>query len=277
MKKIHALGPAGSFGHEAARIFLKQLGLSEDDIIFQSTNTSLLPAAERDTAFAVVPVENSAMGDVAEVLNYLAKKDENYPLRIIGQVELSVRHCLLVTKDIKSVSELNGVTSHPQAIGQCREALNRLGIQTTIPATSTSEAARTVAEHPEKKLGAIASAFAGELYDLTVLERGIQTQSDNTTRFFLFGPARETNPTGNDKTVLTFRVRNESGTLWEALASFQSHRINMTSIHSAPLGGWSYAFYAEIDGHEKDIRVQSALAELESKTTKHLILGSFPK
>ncbi len=274
--KIIALGPKGSYGHEAAQIARRGMELGDETpICFVSTNVGILQAAESEAEFAIIPVENSTYGDVVDVLGYLARQSIKYPLRIIGQVELPVRHCLMVRSE-NSIADLEVIMSHPQAIGQCSESIKRWGLKTEV-STSTAAAAKFVAENPDIKIGAIASELAASEYGLKVLERNVQTFEDNTTRFFVFGRPRRKLPTGNDKTVVIFRIPNQSGALIEALIPFASRNINMASIHSIALGGWSYGFYVEIDGHERDPQVHEALHELVEKTTEQWVLGSFPK
>ncbi|MDO8564915.1 MAG: prephenate dehydratase domain-containing protein [bacterium] len=275
--KIHVLGPAGSYGHEAALQAIHTLSLNEPEIVFEPTNASVLPAAERNEAIGIVPVENSTFGDVVEVLGYLAKQSPSFLLRVIAQVELSVRHCLLVPHEITSVEQLAGLTSHPQAIGQCQDSIRRWGITHIEPATSTAAAAKHVTENPDKKFGALASQFAAKEYNLTVLAENVQSQSDNTTRFFVFSPMNLNAPTGNDKSVLTFRLQNEPAALIEAIIPFATRRINISAIHSVALGAWRYGFYVEIEGHAEDGPVAKALTLMRLCTEELVVLGSFPK
>lgn len=277
MEKLIALGPKGSYGHEAAQIAREGLKLGETELCFVSTNVSILQAAEAEKCFAVIPVENSSYGDVVDVLGYLAKQSASYSLRIIGQVELPVRHCLLARQEITHTGELEIVMSHPQALGQCSESIKRWGFKTEV-ATSTAAAAKFAAEHPELKIGAIASELAAHEYGLKVLERDVQTREDNATRFFILAPvAIPYPPRGEDKTVLIFKVSNKPAALFEALSPFALRNINMTAIHSIALGGWNYGFYAEFDGHAANPQVHEALHELGGKTLERWVLGSFPK
>ncbi len=272
------LGPKGSYGHEAAKIAVQKLQLEYDTpILFESTNVSVLQAAERGSGLGIIPVENSTYGDVVDVLGYLAKQSTSYPLRIIGEVELPIRHCLLSKQTIYHSTKLKGILSHPQALGQCSKSLKRWGFTQIESTTSTASAAKFVAEHPEMDLGAIASKLAAKEYNLKVIEYDVQDLEDNMTRFFVFGPKQESVPTGNDKTVIIFRIPNEPGMLLETFVPFASRQINMTAIHSVSLGGWNYGFYIELEGHEKEARTLGALLEMKECTKEFTILGSFPK
>lgn len=275
--KLYALGPKGSYGHEAALIAMRELALGgETGIRFVDSNVNILPSAESETGTAVIPVENSTYGDVVDVLTYLSQQSNKYPLRIMGQIELPVRHCLLARQEVSSVEDLESVRSHPQALGQCAESITRWGCKTE-PANSTAAAAKFVSQHPEVKIGAIASELAAQEYGLKILERDVQTREDNVTRFFVWGPERSTEPSGSDKTVLIFKTPNAPGALSEAIRPFALQNINITSLHSIALGEWSYAFYLEIDGHAAETRVHQALQELREKTMDRWILGSFRK
>lgn len=275
--KIFVLGPAGSYGHEVARIAVRILHFTEADLIFQPANISILPAAEREPGIAIVPVENSTYGDVVEVLGYLAKQSPDYPLRIIGQVELLVKHCLLVPQGVEDISELKGIASHPQAIGQCTESVQRWGITNVESMNSTAAAAKYVSEHPEKKFGALASSFAAEIYGLRILAQNVQTLGNNTTRFFIFGRVKQSSPTGKDKTVVIFRIPNEPGTLIEALIPFAIRRISITALHSVSLGNWRYGFYTEIDGHQDKEPLKTALSKMQNGVEMLFVLGSFAR
>ncbi len=178
--------------------------------------------------------------------------------------------------EVSSTEELETVMSHPQAIGQCGESLKCWGLKTEV-ATSTAAAAKFVSEHSELKIGAIASGLAADEYGLKVLERDVQTLGDNTTRFFVLGPERRSLPTGNDKTVLIFKIPNKPAALFEALCPFAARDINMTAIHSISLGGWNYGFYVEMDGHAGNPQVHEALQELTGKAFEWWMLGSFAK
>lgn len=276
--KLYALGPKGSYGHEAALIARQGLKLGDEtEICFATTNIGILQSAEAEKEGAVIPVENSTYGDVVEVLGYLAKQKRNYPLHIIGQVELPVRHCLLVHPESFGAEGLATVLSHPQAIGQCAKSIKRWSTKTEV-AASTAAAAKFVAEHPELKIGALASELAAREYGLKILEHGVQTLEDNATRFFVLAPIEISwPPTGNDKTVLIFKVPNEPAALFEAISPLAVRDINITSLHSVALGGWSYGFYVEIDGHERNPQMHEALHELGEKTLERWVLGSFPK
>ncbi|MDP3661324.1 MAG: prephenate dehydratase domain-containing protein [bacterium] len=275
--KIFALGPAGSYGHEVALIAAQKLNLENSVISFQPTNTSVLSAAEHEEAMGVVPIENSTYGDVIEVLEYLVRRAFKYPLRIVGQVELQVNHCLLAASGTNNMGELQGLISHPQAIGQCQDSIARWGITNIEPATSTAAAAKFVAENPQKKFGALASSLAAREYGLTTLAQNVQTFTNNTTRFFIFGKSRISEPTGDDKTVLVFKIKNEPAALTEALLPLAVRRINMSTVHSVSLGGWNYGFYLEIDGHQSDENIAVGLERMQISTEELMVLGSFRK
>ncbi|MES3031872.1 MAG: prephenate dehydratase domain-containing protein [Patescibacteria group bacterium] len=270
--KIIALGPKGSYGHEVAKIVQRWFGYGE--ICFAPTNVSILQMAESENAIAVIPVENSTFGDVVDVLGYLAKQSVDYSLSVIGQVELPVHHCLM---GFYPINELEVIYSHPQAIGQCGESIKRWGVKVESLPTSTSAAAKFVAEHPEKKVGAIGSGFAADEYVLPILERNVQTLKDNETRFLVFGPKQRVTPTGNDKSVIIFQIRNMPGSLLLSLLPFGLLGINMTAIHSVSQGKWCYRFYAEVNGHAEDLRMKMALKVMCLFLEDLLVLGSFPK
>ena len=280
--KINCLGPAGSYGHEAARLAVAKLELTGAELDFQPTNTSILETVLRTIeagSLGIVPVENSTAGDVVDVMAFLARQPPASPLGIIGEIILPVRHCLLVPPGLNAVAELQGIASHPQAISQCGESIRRWGFTPAQiePANSTAGAAKLVFEQPEKKMGALASAFAGATYGLKTLEADVQTRSDNATRFFVFGRKRLIAPTGDDKSVIIFQTKNRPGALLCALLPLGLLGVNLTAIHSVAQGGWSYSFYIETNAHAENPRLRLALRAARFFVKNLSILGSFPK
>ncbi|GAB6876831.1 prephenate dehydratase [Thermaerobacter litoralis] len=149
-------------------------------------------------AAAMLPVENSYAGDVGEVYDLLRR----YPVRVRGELQLPVRHCLLALPGTR-LGDLRAVRSHPQALAQCREFLHRHGL-IAEPVYDTAAAARQVAEAGRRDLAAIASHQAAAYYGLEVLAEDIQDSAGNVTRFFhlerdepaVAAPAEPANPPG---------------------------------------------------------------------------------
>lgn len=262
------LGPEATFTHLAAR---RQFGHRAEFLPEQSI-TEVFEEVERGRAdYGVVPIENSTEGVVSHTLDMFLDS----PLQIYAEIVLEVRHNLLSKSG--RLEAIKRLYSHRQAAAQCRQWLRKhLPSAPILEVASTAEAARRAAR--DLQAGAIASEYAADVYRLKVLERGIEDQTNNFTRFLVIGfqPGLKS---GNDITSIMFSVKDQPGILWRALGSFARRGINLSKIESRPLKGkaWEYVFFVEMDGHVSEPRIQKALAALEKYAVFVKVLGSFPK
>ncbi len=120
--------------------------------------------------------------------------------------------------------------------------------------------------------------MAMSLYQLQVLERNIEDQPDNSTRFLIIGD-QDVGVSGDDKTSILMSAHDKPGVLYSLLEPFHRHGISLTRIETRPAGqgGWSYMFYIDFEGHADDPKVQKVLSELESGSVELKLLGSYPK
>ena len=210
--------------------------------------------------FAMIPVENSVAGRVADIHHLLPDGG----LAIVGEHFQRVNHHLLALPGTR-LEELRTVRSHIQALSQCRGTLRMLGIK-PVSHADTAGAAADIAALGDRTVGAIASALAAKIYGLDVLRAGIEDHEHNTTRFVIL--AREPAPVANDGqaliTSLVFRVRSVPAALFKALGGFATNGVNITKLESYLVGGRFSAaqFYAEVDGHPDDKGMRHALEEL---------------
>ncbi|MEW6448111.1 MAG: prephenate dehydratase [Bacillota bacterium] len=269
--KIGFLGPSGTFTEQAmARFFSEQ---DCEGVPFNEIPELVRSVASGAVNAGVVPVENSVEGSVNVTLDLLLRDEA---VLITGEVVLPVVHCLLARS---ALSGFKRVLSHPHALAQCREYLEReLPDAVREATTSTAEAARLVASSPEP-LAAIGTEEAAACYGLMVVARGIQDAAENETRFLVIG--REPGPrTGRDKTSVAFSlVHDRPGVLYAALGEFASRGINLTKIESRParrsIG--HYIFFIDCEGHQEDPPVSDALAAIKKQSTFFKILGSYPR
>ncbi len=262
------LGPEASFAHQAAK---NHFGASSQ-FFPQPSIASVFSEVEKEKIkWGVVPIENSLEGSVNLTLDKLI----NTTLRIRAEIALRIHHCL-VSKE-KSISALERVYSHPQALAQCQEWLRaNLPQAVLVEVESTAAAAKRVAG--EKGGAAIGSRAAAELYDLTVLAEGVEDKASNTTRFLVVGPG-EGESTGNDKTTLLLGTPHRPGALYRTLQAFADRAINMMKIESYPVKDrlWEYLFFVDIAGHVQDEEIKECLADLRRKTSFLKVLGSYPR
>ena len=264
--KVAYSGVEGAFAHIAAgRIFPDCNRISFRD--FKSAYDAVVKG-EADVA--VLPIENSYAGEVGKTIDLIFSGN----LFINGIYELEIHQNLLGVKDA-TVDDIKRVTSHPQALGQCHDYIKFRGFEVE-EASNTAIAAKTVAQMNDKALGAIASVETAEIYGLKVLEANINKSGENTTRFAVLSKVRAESPTFTSS-VLMFTVKNEAGSLANAISIIGKYGYNMTALRSRPLKKhlWQYYFYIEIDGTISSEDGQKMIAELNNVCDKLKIAGAF--
>jgi chorismate mutase/prephenate dehydratase len=267
--RVAFLGPEATYTHLAAR---RLLGAAADYRPAASIAEVFHDVEGGRADLGVVPVENSTEGMVAHTLDLLAES----PLRICAEASLTVRHCLLARPGT-SPAGVRQVVAHPQALAQCRAwlAAHLPGVELAPEASNAQAAARA---RDQAGVAAIAAEAAAGAYGLAVLERGIQDDPVNLTRFLVLASHDAPTASGDDKTSILFSVRDEVGILARMLRPFAAHRIDLIKIESRPLRGrpWEYVFFLDLKGHRREARVQRALREVERGALRLKILGSYP-
>ncbi|MFF7215161.1 prephenate dehydratase [Streptomyces sp. NPDC008238] len=240
-----------------------------------TTFEQALEAVTLGTAdLAVIPVDNSAAGRVADVHHLLPEAD----LSIIAEYFLPIRFDLMGVPGA-ALEDVACVRSHVHALGQCRKIIREGGWQTLV-SDDTAGAAREVAELGDRRHAALAPPGAAELYGLQVLRGGVEDTSDNTTRFVVLArDAAFPQDSGTPMmTSLFFSVRNIPSALYKALGGFSSNAVNLTKIESYQVGAGLKAsrFYIEIEGHPEESSVALALEELRFFSSEVRIMGVYP-
>jgi prephenate dehydratase len=223
---------------------------------------------------AVIPVDNSAAGRVADVHHLLPETG----LFIVAEYFLAIRFDLMAVPGT-SLDQVECVRSHVHALGQCRKVLREGGWRTLI-SDDTAGAAREVAELGDPRHAALAPPAAARLYGLDVLRPAVEDDPDNTTRFVVLSRDASLSPSTDDPTMtsLFFCVRNIPSALYKALGGFASSAVNLTKIESYQLGAGlnPSRFYVEIEGHPEEPRVALALQELRFFSSEVRVLGVYP-
>lgn len=226
-----------------------------------------------DAELAMIPIENSQAGRVADIHFLLPQSD----LHIIAEHFHRVQHCLLGVKGTQ-INDIQEALSHPQALGQTRDYLRRHNITPKIH-QDTADAARAVRDLGQKNMAAIASRLAAEIYGLDILDHDIEDAHHNTTRFVILSrkPCQPDPVEGPIMTSLFFAVRNVPAALFKALGGFATNGVNLTKLESYFRDGHFVAaeFYADIEGHPNEPNVVLALEELAFYTKWVKILGSY--
>lgn len=228
-----------------------------------------------ETDLAMIPLENSTAGRVEEIYHQIP----NTKLFVIGEHFEPISHCLMAAPGTP-LSALTHVGSHPQALAQCADNINRLGLQRQVKG-DTAGAAQLLAEQPQAGHAAIASSLAAELYGLEILQRDFQDRSGNTTRFLVFSREDRIVPyeeTGHYITSLIFRVRNRPAALYKALGGFATNGINLVKLESyMPDDSFQASqFYLDMEVHRDEQRFQYALEELEFYSETVRLVGTYP-
>lgn len=265
---IAYFGPQGTYTQAAA---LKHFGHSVNTTPLNAINDVFREVESASANYGVVPVENSTEGVVNHTLDMFMQSS----LKICGEVEVPVHHCLL--SNVADTASIKKIYSHQLSLAQCREWLdNNMPDVERNAVSSNGEAARLAAQ--EEGVAAIAGSIAADLYGLKILQSNIEDYPDNTTRFLVIG-RHDTPPSGNDKTSLLVATLNKPGALSHLLQPFANHGVSMTRIESRPsrVTIWDYVFFIDIEGHIQDETVKAALKDLEKESSMLKILGSYPK
>jgi chorismate mutase/prephenate dehydratase len=272
--KAAVQGIEGSYSRMAAREFL---GGESEEVAFVGCarfEDATAAVVEGRADIAVLPIENTTSGGIAEVYDLLL----NCGLSVVGEIKLLVRHCLLGVPGA-TVSGLRKVYGHPQAVAQCTDFLLGLPDVEVVYFGDTALSGRRISEMGDATVGAIASEEAASIFGLEVLQAGIGNREKNYTRFVVV--ARE--PIAVDlsvpaKTSLVLSVGNEPGALMEVLAEFRDHNIALVKLESRPTADnpWEEMFYLDFDGNVADPGVAEALDGVRKRARFMRVLGTYP-
>jgi prephenate dehydratase len=274
--KVAFQGERGAYGEMATLQYFpdaKLVPLKSFQDVFDAANND-------EVEYIVVPVENSIEGSINEIYDMLLQTK----MSVVGEVYQRVIHCLIANRDVKMIRYVH---SHPQALAQCRGYLQKKGLK-PVPTYDTAGAVKMIKENKMSDSGAIASKRAAELYDMDILDEGIEDRRNNYTRFFVLSPKKKKKKKQSDKgdlhhdphkTSIILSVRHVPGALFGILGEFAIRKINLTKIESRPTKEtpWEYNFYVDFEGHLQNKAVHEALMSIKPKTSYIKILGSYKK
>jgi len=268
MDNVSYLGIEGSFSSIAAsRYFSKNAhfyGCVSVQEIIQDVDSS-------KTQYGVLPIENSVSGSVAKNYDALLKSS----VSVCGEIYLRIAQNL-VGKKGTTLKDIRTVYSHPEALNQCDEFLQSLGVA-RMEMSDTATAAKYVAAKEGIGDAAIASLKAAKLYDLSVVKRGIETNKANFTRFLIICKDAQTVPDASKISIL-FTLKHKPGTLYNALGELNKRRLNFTKIESRPMLGkpFEYMFYMDFECQNR-YDAQEAIEAMKDKTETLRILGMYKR
>jgi len=235
------------------------------EVVFDSVVTDVCE-------FGLIPIENSLAGSIHQNYDLLLRHD----LHIVGEYPLRVQHCLISLPGVEK-EEIKKVISHPQALGQCASYLRGLGVKSE-PVYDTAGSVKMLKKSGERAVAAIASRRAAEIYEMQILEEGIEDNPENYTRFLAISKTA-VKPQGDAKTSIVFTLKNQPGALFKALSVFALRDIDLTKIESRPLQGkpWDYLFYIDFIGAAQQETTRKALDHLGEYALTLRVLGSYPR
>lgn len=264
-------GYEGSFHQVAAQQFF-----GKDVIVIPCAtfkDVIKIASSKKESDGGVMAIENSIAGSILPNYNLLQKSN----LQVIGEVFLHIRQNLLVNPGVK-LSDIREVHSHPMALQQCLEFLDKYDWK-LVETEDTALSAKLLHQHRNKHTAAIASKLAAELFQLEILAPNVHTLKNNYTRFLIL--SRENNsitiPDAN-KASVNFHTDHSRGSLAKVLTRIADGGINLSKLQSFPIpdSDWKYSFHAdmEFDSLDQFNDVIKAMGPL----TEHLkIYGVYKK
>jgi prephenate dehydratase len=278
--KIAYQGEIGSFAYLALQKFLQKnnTDLNSVDLIATKHFYDIFNLVEKkQVAFGIIPIENSIAGSVLQNYDLLRTKQ----VFITNEVLLSIKHQLLGLVG-SSLAQIKNVYSHPKALEQCQNFLNKNKLK-TVEFENTALAAKFIKNSQNKSLAAIASKEAGQQFGLKILEKDIQDHTFNWTRFLIFEKAELENIwqiKGNKISIAYTLQRQKSGSLVNSLSLFSEKGFNLTNIECRPIVGrfFEYYFYLDVEYQSSQTPLlKDSLRKLKEVSQEIKILGVYEK
>ncbi len=269
--KVTYCGTKGAYAYIAAKRMFPGAQLFEYNDFADAYNA--VESGEYDCA--VIPLENSYAGEVGAVMDLMFSGN----LYINQIIDVPISHSLIAPKGA-SLQTIKTVVSHQQALDQCEEYLRRGGFETKSY-SNTALAAKYVSELNDPTVAAIASDETAELFGLEIIDKDINDNKNNTTRFAAFSRAQNRNSSTvrreDENFILVFTVQNEAGSLAKALNIIGAHGFNMRNLRSRPMKNlqWNYYFYIEAEGNVDTENGNDMLKELSAVCAKLRMVGSY--
>ena len=267
--RIAIQGISTSFHEMAALAYFGREIETVECLSFHSLCETL---SNHQSDFAVMAIENSIAGSILP--NYFLL--QQYRFHIIGELYLPIHMHLLSLPGV-CVEDIRCIESHPMAIRQCTDFINRLGNIEIRESDDTAFSAKRIAEKMLKDTAAIANEFAAEKYGLQILAGNIETHKKNFTRFLVLSNQSET-VSGSNKASMSFEVANKVGSLADALIVFKNNHINLTKIQSIPIIGRPNEYSIHVDLEWDDRRYYDSAMSILIRTVSNLnVLGEYKK
>jgi prephenate dehydratase len=267
--RVAIQGIATSFHEVAAHTYFKEKPLTIECLSFHQLCETL---QREDTDFAVMAIENSIAGSILP--NYFLL--QQYHFSIVGELYLPIHMHLLALPGV-SLRQVKVVESHPMAIRQCSDYLQRMTGVEIRESDDTALSAKRVRELKLTNTAAIANEYAAKKFGLKILEKRIETHKKNFTRFLILTKSKSENQAAN-KASMSFEVANEVGSLADALQTLKAHKINLSKIQSIPVIGKpsEYSIHVDVEWQARknyDLALRNLLRQVRNLN----ILGEYKK
>lgn len=272
--KVTIQGVAGCFHDAAAREYFA--GREVETLPYDTFQQMFDALASDASLVGIVAIENTIAGSLLQNHEMLRQS----PLRIFGEYKMRISHVLAALPG-ESIDSLSEVNSHPMALMQCEQYLRRHPNLKMIERFDTAGSARDISEQHLTGHAAVCGEYAAELYGLDILEKGIETNRRNFTRFLIIADpllAAEIGPRESeiDKASLVFTLPHTGGALSKILTVLSFYDMNLTKIQSMPIIGreWEYRFYVDLT-FESLVRYHQAIEAVRPLAGDLTILGEY--
>lgn len=273
-KRVTIQGVAGCYHDAAAREYFS--GEEVETIPCETFPVMFETLACDASLIGIVAIENTIAGSLLQ--NHEMLRQSN--LRIIGEYKMRISHVLAALPG-QTVDRLDEVNSHPMALMQCEQYLRRHPNLKIVERLDTADSAREIAQNNLMGHAAICGAYAAELYGLEILERGIETNKRNFTRFLVVADpltANEIGPAEGDinKASVVFTLPHTHGALSKVLTILSFYDINLSKIQSTPIVGreWEYRFYIDLT-FDSLVRYHQAIDAIRPLINDFKVLGEY--
>ena len=270
-KKISFQGVEGAYSHLAVQEFFPE----SEPVPCKTFEIAISKAESEQVDFAMIPIENSAAGRVADIHRLLPKSDLHINYEHFQRVE----HKLLIHPDSK-IENIKKIISHEQALAQCSNKIQKLDFDILVGA-DTAGSAKNISENKVLDTAAIASSLAANIYTLKIVDESFANSKNNITRFYVMSKDenKDYDPQKKYISSFLFAVNNTPGSLFKVMGGFATNNVNMIKLESYNYGANFVIteFYCEIEGHPDQENTKLALEDMNHYCSKVRKLGVFEK
>ncbi len=270
-KKISFQGVKGAYSHLAVQEFFPE----SEPVPCKTFEIAISKAESEQVDFAMIPIENSAAGRVADIHRLLPKSDLHINFEHFQRVE----HKLLIHSESK-IENIKKIISHEQALAQCSNKIQKLDFDILVGA-DTAGSAKNISENKVLDTAAIASSLAADIYTLKIVDESFANSKNNITRFYVMSKDenKDYDPQKKYISSFLFAVNNTPGSLFKVMGGFATNNVNMIKLESYNYGANFVIteFYCEIEGHPDQENTKLALEDMNHYCSKVRKLGVFEK